>query len=200
MSSSLLERKGRGRGAASWAVWLERDELVNVAVYTTPTCPYCRQVKDFLSRRGVPFAEYDVSVDRVAAQEMMRKSGQMGVPVITVDEQVVVGFDRPRLERLLADTGNKKGVHFGVRVADARKVAPSFGLAPADGALVGKVASPSVGRRLGLQQGDIITELNSRPIHNAHDLEDALSTLAAGSRVTIAFLRGEETQTSEIIV
>ena len=173
---------------------------MNVAVYTTPTCPYCRQVKEFLSRRGVPFTEYDVSVDRAAAEEMMRKSRQMGVPVITVDGQVVVGFDRPRLEQLLANLGSTQGIHFGVQVADARKVAPRFGLAPADGALIGGVASPSLGQRLGLQQGDIIMELNSRPIHNAHDLEDALSTLAAGSQTKIVFLRGQKVLTSEVII
>ncbi|MFQ5875827.1 MAG: glutaredoxin family protein [Dehalococcoidia bacterium] len=79
---------------------------MSVAVYTTPTCPYCHQVKEFLSRRGVKFIEYDVSVDRAAADEMIRKSGQMGVPVITVADQVVVGFDRARLEHLLANSGN----------------------------------------------------------------------------------------------
>ena len=60
---------------------------MNVTVYTTPTCGYCRQVKEFLSRRGLKFTEYDVSRDRAAADEMIRKSGQMGVPVIIVDDQ-----------------------------------------------------------------------------------------------------------------
>ena len=57
---------------------------MNVTVYTTPTCHYCHQVKQFLSQRGIKFTEHDVSVDRAAAAEMVSKSGQMGVPVITV--------------------------------------------------------------------------------------------------------------------
>jgi glutaredoxin-like YruB-family protein len=69
---------------------------MNVVVYTTPTCPYCHQAKGFLSQRGVKFTEYDVSMDRAAADEVIRKSGRMEVPVITIDDQVVVGFDRAR--------------------------------------------------------------------------------------------------------
>jgi len=173
---------------------------MNVTVYSTPTCPYCHQVKAYLARRGVEFAEYDVSVDQTAAQEMIRKSGQMGVPVITIGDQMVIGFDRARLEQLLASVGSTQGIHFGLQVADARKAASRFGLAPGDGALVGRVSSSSIGERAGLKQGDVITELNARPIHNAHDLEDALSTLAAGSHVRIAFLRGQRTLTSEIVI
>ena len=79
---------------------------MDVKVYTTPTCGYCHQVKKFLSERGVKYAEYDVSRDRAAADEMVRLTGQMGVPVILVDGQVVVGFDRARLEHLLSKNGN----------------------------------------------------------------------------------------------
>lgn len=76
--------------------------MINIRIYTTPTCGYCHQAKRFLSERGVKFTEYDVSRDRAAADEMVRMTGQMGVPVIVVDGQVVVGFDRTRLEHLLA--------------------------------------------------------------------------------------------------
>jgi glutaredoxin 3 len=79
---------------------------MEIIVYTTPTCPYCHQVKHFLSERGVKFTERDVSVDRAAATEMIQKTGQRGVPVITIDGQVVVGFDRARLEQLLGDGKN----------------------------------------------------------------------------------------------
>ncbi len=173
---------------------------MNVTVYSTPTCPYCHQVKAYLSQRGVEFTEYDVSVDRTAAKEMIRKSGQMGVPVITIDDQVVVGFDRARLEQLLAHGGNGQRPHFGLQIADARKVAERVGLVPAGGAFVGKVAPSSLGEKAGLRQGDIITEINSQPIHNADELEDALSTLATGSRVVIAFLRNQKAHKSEIAI
>ena len=173
---------------------------MNVVVYTTPTCSYCHQVKEFLSQRGVKFTEYDVSQDRAAADEMIRKSGQMGVPVITVGDQVVVGFDRARLEHLLADSGSSQRPHFGLQIADASKVAQRFGLVPVFGALVGKVAPSSLGEKAGLRQGDIITEVNLRPIHNADDLENALSALTVGSRVAIVFLREQGTLRSEIII
>jgi len=74
----------------------------NVTVYSTPTCPYCVRAKEYLTRKGVAYKDVNVAVDRAAAQEMVQKSGQMGVPVITVDGKVIVGFDQRELERLLA--------------------------------------------------------------------------------------------------
>lgn len=173
---------------------------MNVVVYTTPTCPHCHRVKEFLSQRGVKFTEHDVSADRAAADEMVRKSGQMGVPVITVDDKVVIGFDRARLEQLLANSGDRQRPHFGLHIADASKVAQRFGLVPVFGALVGKVAPSSPGEKAGLRHGDIITEVNFRSIRNADDLENALSGLTAGNRVTILFLRGQEKLKSEIVL
>jgi len=73
-----------------------------VTVYSTPTCPYCKRAKDYLSRKGIAYTEINVAESREAAQEMIRKSGQMGVPVITVDEQVVVGFNQALLDSLLS--------------------------------------------------------------------------------------------------
>ena len=74
----------------------------NVVVYSTPTCPYCKRAKDYLSRKGVPFVEHNVAQDRDAAKEMIKKSGQMGVPVIIIDGEVVVGFNQILLDRLLS--------------------------------------------------------------------------------------------------
>ncbi len=74
----------------------------NVIVYSTPTCPYCVRAKEYLTRKGVAYKDVNVAVDRIAAQEMVRKSGQMGVPVIVVDDRVVIGFDQGELDRLLA--------------------------------------------------------------------------------------------------
>jgi len=72
-----------------------------VTVYTTPTCGYCRQAKRFLAERGVDFREVDVSADDAAASEIVRRTGQFGVPVIDVGGTLVVGFNRARLEQLL---------------------------------------------------------------------------------------------------
>ena len=73
-----------------------------VTVYSTPTCPYCKRAKDYLSRKGIAYTDINVAESREAVQEMIRKSGQMGVPVITVDEQVVVGFNQALLDNLLS--------------------------------------------------------------------------------------------------
>ncbi len=70
---------------------------MNVTVYTTPTCSYCNAAKEFLTLIGVSFREVDVAADPVAAQEMVNRTGQRGVPVIDVNGTVVVGFNRQAL-------------------------------------------------------------------------------------------------------
>jgi glutaredoxin-like YruB-family protein len=75
-----------------------------VKMFTTPTCGYCRQAKDFFKDHDISFSEVDVIQDKVALKEMTDRSGQMGVPVIFVDEEIVIGFDRERLVQLLGIT------------------------------------------------------------------------------------------------
>ena len=75
--------------------------MKNVKVYSTPTCPYCDMVKDFLKENGVKFKAVDVQSNREAAQEMIKKSGQMAVPVIEIDGEFVIGFDKVKLKELL---------------------------------------------------------------------------------------------------
>jgi len=78
-----------------------------VAIYTTPTCTYCRQTKAFFQENKVDYEEHDVAADAAKRQEMVEKTGQMGVPVITIsdqdggNEEVIVGFDKPKLSSLL---------------------------------------------------------------------------------------------------
>lgn len=140
-----------------------------------------------------------MSRDRAAADEMVRLTGQLGVPVTVIDGQVVVGFNRPHLEQLLASGGGQRP-HLGLKVADASKVAQKAGGIPVFGALVGAVTPGSLGERAGLRNGDIITELNLRPIRGADDLERAMGELSPGSRATIVYLRGQETLRAEIVV
>jgi len=173
---------------------------MNVKIYTSPTCGYCHQAKRFLSQRGVNFTERDVSVDRAAAEEIVRLTGQMGVPVIVVDGEVVIGFDRARLEQLLTRGGDGQRPRFGLKVADASRVAQKVGAVPVFGALVGAVAPSSLGERAGIQRGDIITEINMRPIRTADDLEQALGNLTPGSRATVLLLRGGKTLKAEIVI
>lgn len=74
---------------------------MNVKVYSTPTCPYCGMAKKYLESKNVIFQEVDVSADRSAAAEMIDKSGQRGVPVIDIDGNVIVGFDKEKIDSLL---------------------------------------------------------------------------------------------------
>jgi glutaredoxin 3 len=73
-----------------------------VSVYSTPTCVYCRQVKDYLRERGVRFTDYDIARDTRKGEEMIHKSRQAAVPVIDFNGTIIVGFDRGRLEQLIA--------------------------------------------------------------------------------------------------
>jgi glutaredoxin 3 len=75
--------------------------MANVKIYSTPTCPYCKMAKQFLNENQVQFEDIDVSSNQTAAQEMISKSGQMGVPVLDVDGQVVIGLDKARIKQLL---------------------------------------------------------------------------------------------------
>jgi glutaredoxin 3 len=72
-----------------------------VLVFTTPSCPWCRRAKAYLRDRRVPFREVDVSRDAAAARDLVRRTGQMGAPVIQIDGRPIVGFDRPQIDRLL---------------------------------------------------------------------------------------------------
>jgi len=73
----------------------------NVTIYTTPTCVYCKRTKAFFGEHNVHYQEKDVASDSAAREEMIKKSEQMGVPVIDIDGTIIVGFDQPRLAELL---------------------------------------------------------------------------------------------------
>lgn len=72
-----------------------------VTIYTTETCGYCKMAKEFFQKNNISYTEYDVGRDLEKRQEMIEKSGQMGVPVIMVGTDLVVGFNKPRLAELL---------------------------------------------------------------------------------------------------
>ncbi len=84
-----------------------------VLVFTTPTCPWCTRVKRYLRQRDVRFREVDVSRDAAAARDLVRRTGQTGVPVVEIDGRPVVGFDKHRIDKLLGLEGrgraNAKG-------------------------------------------------------------------------------------------
>lgn len=73
----------------------------SVTVYSTPTCPFCIRAKQFLKDNNIEFTDYDVGSDKVKAQEMVKRSGQMGVPVIDIDGTLIVGFDKDKIKESL---------------------------------------------------------------------------------------------------
>ena len=72
-----------------------------ITVYSTPTCPFCKQTKAYLKEHTINFTEIDVMNDQEKAHEMIHKSGQMGVPVVDIDGEIVIGFDQKKLAELL---------------------------------------------------------------------------------------------------
>jgi len=68
-----------------------------VTIYSTPTCHFCQMTKDFLKEKGITYTDYNVGQDLEKRQEMIQKSGQMGVPVIFVGDEMIIGFDQERL-------------------------------------------------------------------------------------------------------
>jgi len=73
----------------------------NVKIYSTPTCPWCIRTKQFLKENNVTFEDIDVSSNQAATEEMIQKSGQMGVPVLDIDGEIILGFDRERIKTAL---------------------------------------------------------------------------------------------------
>lgn len=72
-----------------------------VIVFSTPTCTFCNQVKRYFREKNIKFTDVDVSRDQSAARDMMRRTGQMGVPVILIDNKPVIGFDRNKINQML---------------------------------------------------------------------------------------------------
>lgn len=75
--------------------------MATVTIYSTPTCPYCKMAKEYLTKNHIVYKDVDVSEDTKTAEEMIKKSGQMGVPVIDIDGKVIIGFDQKQLAQTL---------------------------------------------------------------------------------------------------
>jgi len=75
--------------------------MMAIALYSTPSCGFCTKAKAFFREHHIPFTEYNVAADQRKAEEMVRKSGQMGVPVIDINGKIIVGFNQPEIERAL---------------------------------------------------------------------------------------------------
>jgi glutaredoxin-like YruB-family protein len=74
---------------------------LEIKIYSTPTCPYCIQAKKYFKDKNISFENIDVSESHEASEEMVKISGQMGVPVIKIDDNIIIGFDKTKIEKLL---------------------------------------------------------------------------------------------------
>jgi glutaredoxin-like YruB-family protein len=77
--------------------------MKNVTVYSTPTCPFCKRLKKYLDEKNIEYKDNDVSSDQDALNEMREKSDQMGVPVVDIDGDIIVGFDKENIEEALQE-------------------------------------------------------------------------------------------------
>ncbi len=75
--------------------------MAKISIYTTPYCHYCKLAKEYFKSKGLTWDEFDVMANPAKANEMIEKTGQMGVPVILIDDKVVVGFNRPLIDQYL---------------------------------------------------------------------------------------------------
>jgi len=75
--------------------------MKNVIIYTTRTCVYCKMAKEYFIENNIEYEEKDVAIDSEASEEMIKKTGQLGVPVIDIDGEIIIGFDKEKIENLL---------------------------------------------------------------------------------------------------
>ncbi|MDP2920727.1 MAG: Uxx-star family glutaredoxin-like (seleno)protein [Dehalococcoidia bacterium] len=165
---------------------------MRVEIYTTPACGYCHQAKKFFQERGVAYTEYDVSRDREAARKLVQLTRQTGVPVIVAGNEVIIGFNLPRLEQLLVVPGYEPRARLGLRVANASRYSQQ------QGAYVGEVEGGSSAERAGLRQGDVIVSIDSNHISGASDLERVIASFRAGTRAVVVFIRGERSMQTQV--
>jgi glutaredoxin 3 len=78
--------------------------IPNVTVYSSPTCAFCHMAMDYFKQKGVPYVEKDISVDQDALRFVLEKIGQAVTPIITIGDQIIIGFDRPRIDAAIASS------------------------------------------------------------------------------------------------
>jgi S1-C subfamily serine protease len=143
----------------------------------------------------VSFVEKNVAADYQAAMQMVKESGQQGVPVITIDGQVVVGFNQPRLRQLLQQARQAKP-KLGASIADASSQVQKHPGIPSSGAYIGRVRSGSPADRAGLRSGDVIVALGGQPVAQAKDVHRLVQEMPKGRDISLTYVRsGQERDT-----
>jgi glutaredoxin len=170
---------------------------MKVDVYSSPACPHCQTLKEFLSHKGISYQDHDVSSDPLVAQEAVRLTGQNNVPVTVIDGQTVVGFDQPRLEQLIAQAEAAARPKFGAGIANVGKVGRK-GVPIIFGAYVGRIGTGSIAEKVGLAIGDVIIQMNNKQISDTADLEHFLASITQGDKLSVVFIRGTVVNTAEV--
>lgn len=166
-----------------------------VTVYSTPTCPWCDRAKDFLTKQNVPFEVKDVSRDQAAAMEMIRRTGQQGVPVIATEDEVILGFDQARLAKLAQKYAGPKRPPLGLLGADAESyvsrrpdLLEKLG-GPVKGVYVGELRPNSVAEKAGMQRGDIVQAAAGKRVRDMRALDAIVETVRPGDALNVRVLR-----------
>lgn len=158
-----------------------------ITLYVSYTSATCLQAIDFFKRRNVEFTVYDVSENALAMEEMARLSKQRHVPVIVIDDEVMVGFDMARLRQTLP-LQERARVALGVSIANAKETDRH----PA-GAFVGSVNPGSLAERAGVKKGDIIIEMVQRPVASTSDVHQMISQIVPGDPIPLTVWRAGRT-------
>ncbi len=97
-----------GYGNKGWQQDIERYDMpaMTIKIYTTPNCPYCHQAKDYFQDKNIPFEEIDVSQNQQTLQEMIKISGQTGVPIIDIDGKIIKGYNQQDLDKITSQGGS----------------------------------------------------------------------------------------------
>ena len=151
----------------------------------------------------MPFVEKDVARDYDAAMEMIRRSGQQGVPVVATEDEVIVGFDQARLGRIADKYAGPRRPPLGLLAADADSyLARHPDAAPVPpgtkGVFVGKVRADTVAERAGLRTGDVIVGLAGKRVRTMAQLDQLVGALKASDKATVRYLRDGEEQTATL--
>lgn len=152
----------------------------------------------------MPYVVKDVSNDYAAAMEMIRRSGQQGVPVITTEDEVIVGFDQVRLAKIAERFAGPKRPPLGLLGANAEAYLARHPEAAAKvpsgtkGVYVGEIRPESVAQRAGLRPGDIVIGLAGKRVRDMAMLDQMIETLKPGDAVDIRYLRDGDEQTARL--
>lgn len=154
--------------------------------------------KKFLAEKGVKYQEADVSIDRQAASEMVSISGQMGVPVVVIDGEAIIGFNRTRIEELIGSTHASGKISLGLSIADADKILRIPGTESQNGIYIGSVKPQSLGEKAGLRAGDVITHINEVPVSTVAEIPKILASFTGNASITFRYLRDGDNLISTI--